>query len=60
MENVGANLENCVMIGDDLSVDILPAKEIGMHHIYFNRKQIPHNETLEYEIRDLIEIKNLI
>ena len=60
MENVGANIENCVMIGDDLSVDILPAKEIGMHHIYFNRKQTPHNETLECEIRDLIEIKNLI
>ena len=60
MENVGANIENCVMIGDDLSVDILPAKEIGIHHIYFNRKQIPHNETLECEIRDLIEIKNLI
>ena len=60
MKEVGGTTENCVMIGDDLSVDILPAKEIGMHHIYFNRKQTPHNETLECEIRDLIEIKNLI
>ena len=60
MKEVGGTTENCVMIGDDLSVDILPAKEIGMHHIYFNRKQIPHNETLECEIRDLIEIKNLV
>lgn len=59
IEKVGANIENCIMIGDDLSVDIIPAKEIGMTHIYFNRKQIPHNEILDYEIRDLMEIKSL-
>lgn len=60
MESVGATIENSVMIGDDLSVDIIPAKEIGMFHIYFNRKQIPHNETLDCEIRDLIEIKSTL
>ena len=60
MKEVGGTTENCVMIGDDLSVDILPAKEIGMPHIYFNRKQIPHNEILDCEIKDLIEIKNFI
>lgn len=60
MENVVATLENSVMIGDDLSVDILPAKEIGMFHIYFNRKQKPHNETLTSEIKDLIEIKGIL
>ena len=60
MKEVGGTTENCVMIGDDLSVDILPAKEIGMPHIYFNRKQTPHNEILDYEIKDLIEIKNFI
>ena len=59
MKEVGGTTENCVMIGDDLSVDILPAKEIGMPHIYFNRKQTPHNEILDYEIKDLIEIKDL-
>jgi len=60
MKEVGGTTENCVMIGDDLSVDILPAKEIGMPHIYFNRKQTPHNEILDYEIKDLIEIKNFV
>ncbi len=59
MKEVGGTTENCVMIGDDLSVDIIPAKEIGMPHIYFNRKQTPHNEILDYEIKDLIEIKDL-
>ena len=60
MNEVGGNIENSVMIGDDLSVDIIPAKEIGMKHIYFNRKKISHNEKLDYEIYDLIEICDII
>ena len=60
MEKVNASFEECVMIGDDLSVDIIPAKEIGMTHIYFNRKKISHNEKLDYEIKDLIEIKEIL
>ena len=60
MENVGASLEECIMIGDDLSVDIISAKEIGMTHIYFNRKKISHNEKLDYEIEDLFEIKEIL
>lgn len=60
IEKVGGTIENSVMIGDDLSVDIIPAKEIGMFHIYFNRKKKSHNEVLDCEINDLIEIKNFI
>lgn len=60
MNEVGGNIENSVMIGDDLSVDIIPAKEIGMKHIYFNRKKISHNEMLDYEIFDLIEICKIL
>ena len=60
MEKVNASLEECIMIGDDLSVDIIPAKEIGMTHIYFNRKKISHNEKLDYEIEDLFEIKEIL
>ena len=60
MKEVGGNIEDSVMIGDDLSVDIIPAKEIGMSHIYFNRKKISHNEMLDYEIFDLIEICKIL
>ena len=60
INEVGGSIENSVMIGDDLSVDIIPAKEIGMTHIYFNRKKISHNEKLDYEIYDLIEICDII
>lgn len=59
MEKVGGTIENCVMIGDDLSVDIIPAREIGMTHIYFNRKNHTHNEKLDYEIKDLLEIREI-
>lgn len=58
IREVGGTIENCVMIGDDLSVDIIPAKEIGMKHVYFNRKNILHDKTVDIEISDLIEIKN--
>lgn len=57
LEKVGCKIEDSVMVGDDLSVDILPAKEIGMFHVYFNRKQKEHQEKLACEIKDLIEIK---
>ena len=60
INEVGGTIENSVMIGDDLSVDIIPAKEIGMTHLYFNRKKISHNEKLDYEIYDLIEICDII
>lgn len=60
MKEVGASTENSVMVGDDLKVDIIPAKEIGMKHIYFNRKDITHNEILDDEISDLLEIKNIL
>lgn len=59
MEKVGGTIEDSVMIGDDLSVDIIPAKEIGMTHIYFNRKNHTHNEKLDYEIKDLLEIREI-
>ena len=60
IESVGATIENSVMIGDDLSVDIIPAKEIGIFHIYFNRKNKPHDEILDKEINDLIEICEIL
>ena len=56
IESVGATIEN----SDDLSVDIIPAKEIGIFHIYFNRKNKPHDEILDKEINDLIEICEIL
>tara|TARA_B110000196_G_C20862487_1_gene528029 strand:- start:28 stop:720 length:693 start_codon:yes stop_codon:yes gene_type:complete len=51
---------NSIMIGDDLPVDILGAKAIGISQIYFNPKKEPHNEEIDYEIACLSEIKNIL
>ena len=48
------------MIGDDLLVDIIGAKEIGFSQIYFNPNNTPHNQNCDYEISCLSEIKNIL
>jgi putative hydrolase of the HAD superfamily len=52
--------KNSIMIGDDLPVDIIGAKNIGMSQIYFNPKKKAHNEKIDYEISCLSEIKNIL
>jgi putative hydrolase of the HAD superfamily len=49
-----------IMIGDDLPVDILGAKAIGISQIYFNPKKETHNEEIDYEVSCLSEIKNIL
>ena len=52
--------KNSIMIGDDLPVDIIGAKDIGMSQIYFNPKKKCHNEKIDYEIACLKEIKGIL
>jgi len=52
--------ENSVMIGDDLPVDIIGAKSVGIHQIYFNPNKKDHNEIIDYEVSSLIEIKEIL
>jgi putative hydrolase of the HAD superfamily len=49
-----------LMIGDDIEVDIVGAKNNGIDTVYFNPGRIPHNGGVQYEIFDLIELKTLI
>ena len=51
--------EESVMIGDDLPVDILGAKAVGMHQVYFNRAQLSHSEDITYEIACLSQLQEL-
>ena len=52
--------ENSIMIGDDLPVDIIGAKSVGIHQIYFNPNKKDHNEIIDYEVSSLIEIKEIL
>lgn len=51
-----ASADESLMVGDDLNVDILPAKKINMDQIFFNRNKIQHKETITKEINDLTEL----
>lgn len=60
LEKANVNASNSIMIGDDLPVDILGAKAIGISQIYFNPKKETHNEEIDYEVSCLSEIKNIL
>lgn len=49
-----------LMIGDDLEVDILGAKSVGMDGVYCNYNNIPHNGEVTFEIREMLELKNIL
>ena len=52
--------DESIMIGDDLPVDILGAKAIGMKQVYFNPEKIAHQESIDFEISCLSQLKNLL
>lgn len=56
LEKACANAKDSLMVGDDLQVDVLPAKAVGMRQCFFNRKGISHNEDIDMEIKDLAEL----
>ncbi|HAF28098.1 MAG TPA: noncanonical pyrimidine nucleotidase, YjjG family, partial [Bacteroidales bacterium] len=40
LENVNAHINESIMIGDDLQVDVLGAKNIGLDQVFFNPDNI--------------------
>ncbi|WP_372754511.1 YjjG family noncanonical pyrimidine nucleotidase [Labilibaculum sp.] len=56
----GANAENSLMIGDDLSTDIAGAKRVEMDQIYFNPVKAKHQDNPTFEINNLSEIKEIL
>ena len=60
LEQVNVKAENTIMIGDDLPVDIIGAKNVGMYQIYFNPNNKQYSQEVDYEIKNLIEIKEIL
>ena len=54
------NPNESIMIGDDLPVDILGAKAIGMHQVYFNPEKIAHQESIDFEISCLSQLQEIL
>ncbi len=60
LKTVGASPDECVMIGDDLEVDILGAHALGIDTVFFNPKHIAHNGEATHEIIDLTELTKIL
>jgi putative hydrolase of the HAD superfamily len=56
LKSVNARKSDSIMVGDDLLVDIEGAKNFGIDQVFFNRKKIPHNMKITYEINDLEDL----
>ena len=55
-----AEINECLMIGDDLETDILGARNMGIDQVYFNTDKVRHNEAITYEISSLNELKGVL
>ncbi|MBT3208853.1 MAG: noncanonical pyrimidine nucleotidase, YjjG family [Bacteroidetes bacterium] len=52
--------KNCLMIGDDLNVDIIGARRAGIDQVFFNFDKIVHTEKVTFEISSLIQLKEIL
>lgn len=55
-----ATVEDSLMIGDEMAVDIDGARAIGMDTIFFYAKKQPTSGICTHEIGDLLEIKRIL
>jgi putative hydrolase of the HAD superfamily len=50
---VNAKKQESLMVGDDLEIDVLGAKNFGMDQVFYNPEGIAHSESVTYEIKSL-------
>lgn len=59
-EKAGTNASESIMIGDDLKVDILGAKAMGMDQVYVNFTNYEHCQDITHEVDALEKIKEIL
>lgn len=59
VKEVNAQIEECIMVGDDLNVDVIGARNAGMDQVFFNREGIKHEEKVTFEIGGLKELLSI-
>lgn len=60
LEKAQASVEESIMIGDTLDVDIAGAMSIGMDQVHVNYNDAPQDLTPTYTIRTLRELKGIL
>ncbi len=54
------NRKDALMIGDNLAVDIIGARNVGIDQVYFNPERKPHAVKVTFEIRGLDELLGIL
>jgi len=60
ISSINAKKEDCIMIGDDQSVDIVGAQNYGIDGVFFNPGNEKDSSSPKYMIKDLIELKEIL
>lgn len=60
MKSAGAQRKESLMIGDNLQVDVLGARNAGMDQVYYNPQKEAHDQKPSMEVADLRELIPLL
>ena len=60
VSSINAKKDECIMIGDDQTVDIVGAQKFGMDGVFFNPNDEKNECSPSYMIKDLIELKEIL
>ncbi|MBC8147364.1 MAG: noncanonical pyrimidine nucleotidase, YjjG family [Bacteroidetes bacterium] len=56
----GAKANESIVIGDDLNVDIIGARNVGIDQVYVNYDHEQHNEEITFEIDSLDKLESIL
>ena len=60
VSSIHANKKECVMIGDDVEVDIMGAMKYGIDTIWFNPSNLHSEKKSTYIIQDMSDLKEIL
>ncbi len=60
LSEINALPGDCLMIGDDIEVDLLGSRNAGIDQVFFNSENIPHSESFTFEISQLNELIEIL
>ncbi len=60
LKEAGAKRKESLMIGDNLQVDIVGARRVGLDQVFFNPDRVPHEEKVTFEISSLEQLRQIL
>ena len=60
MNRAATHAEECIMIGDNYNTDIVGAMNAGIDQVFFNPNKERKRQPVTYEIKTLIELKDIL